>query len=199
MIKSKKELSFYLNEDAKRNNCKGFLRYIALLLLGNECACAFRYIKCMRKCEYHLNNSQHSLFHKTFYHWYKIRLSRIGLKYNIRIHPNTCGYGLRLMHLSGGGGVILNIKSCGNYCGFNAGVLLGNIDSQDNRPILGNYVAFGPGAKAFGKLTIGDNVFVAPNAVVTKDVPDNAIVGGVPAKILKYKTDNNIMEKYEKG
>ena len=82
---------------------------------------------------------------------------------------------------------MLNIKKCGNYCGFNAGVLLGNIDSQDNRPILGDYVAFGSGAKAFGKISIGNNVFVAPNAVVTKDVPDNVIVGGIPATILKIK------------
>ena len=46
-------------------------------------------------------------------------------------------------------------------------------------------MAFGPGAKAFGKIIIGNNVFVAPNAVVVKDVPDNTIVGGVPAKIIK--------------
>lgn len=94
------------------------------------------------------------------------------------------------MHLSGGGGILLNIKKCGNYCGFNAGVLLGNIDNQDNRPILGDYVAFCPGAKAFGKITIGNNVFVAPNAVITKDIPDNVVVGGIPAKILKEKATN---------
>lgn len=54
-------------------------------------------------------------------------------------------------------------------------------------PTLGDYVAFAPGAKAFGDIKIGNNVFVAPNAVVTKDVPDNVIVGGVPAKIIKKK------------
>ena len=58
---------------------------------------------------------------------------------------------------------------------------------EKNRPTLGDYIAFGPGAKAFGKLSIGNNVFVAPNAVVTKDVPDNVIVGGIPVKILKTK------------
>lgn len=52
---------------------------------------------------------------------------------------------------------------------------------------MGDYVGFGPGAKAFGKIIIGNNVFVAPNAVVVKDVPDNCIVGGVPAKIIKSK------------
>ncbi len=82
---------------------------------------------------------------------------------------------------------VLVLKKCGNYCGFNAGTLIGTKDGDANRPIIGDYVAFGPGAKAFGKMTIGSNVFVAPNAVVTKDVPDNCIVGGIPAKILKYR------------
>ena len=140
----------------------------------------------MRYCEYHLNNISNPL-QKIFYYFYRVKLSRLGLLYNIQIAPNTCGYGLRLMHLSGGGGILLNIKKAGNYCGFNSGVLLGNIDNQDNRPTLGDHVAFGPGAKAFGRITIGNNVFVAPNAVVTKDVPDNVIVGGIPAKIIKSK------------
>ena len=34
-------------------------------------------------------------------------------------------------------------------------------------------------------VTIGNNVVVAAGAVVTKDVPDNCVVGGVPAKIIK--------------
>jgi serine O-acetyltransferase len=91
------------------------------------------------------------------------------------------------MHLSGGGDCRIGADKVGNYCGFNAGVLIGTKDSLENRPVLGDHVAFGPGAKAFGKLTIGNNVFVASNAVVTKDVPDNCIVGGIPAKVLKYK------------
>ena len=91
------------------------------------------------------------------------------------------------MHLSGGGGVRIEAKQVGNYCGFNAGVLIGQKDGEDNRPIIGNHTAFGPGSKAFGNLHIGNNVFVAPNAVVTKDVPDNCIVGGIPAKIIKQK------------
>ena len=89
-----------------------------------------------------------------------------------------------------GGGILLNARKIGKYCGFNAGVLIGNIDSQDNTPIIGDHVAFGPGSKAFGKIVIGNNAFVAPNAVVTKDVPENAIVGGVPAKVIKMKESN---------
>lgn len=186
MIKTKEDLHFYLKEDAKRNAIQSKLKYWIKIFAGNENACAYRYVKCMRHCEYHLNNSR-NLFHRICFYIYRFKLSKLGRKYSIQIALNTCGYGLRLMHLSGGGGILLNIKKSGNYCGFNSGVLLGNIDSQDNRPTLGDYVAFGPGAKAFGKINIGNNVFVAPNAVVTKDVPDNVIVGGIPAKILKMK------------
>lgn len=98
------------------------------------------------------------------------------------------------MHLSGGGGILLNVNMIGNYCGFNSGVILGD-NGKDALPTVGNHVAFAPGAKAFGKIIIGDNVFIAPNAVVNKDVPDNCIVGGVPAKVIKFKEQtNNIKE-----
>ena len=43
------------------------------------------------------------------------------------------------------------------------------------------------GCKVVGKITVGNNVIIAPNSVVVKDVPDNAIVSGIPAKILKFK------------
>ena len=41
--------------------------------------------------------------------------------------------------------------------------------------------------KFLGGVIIGDNVTIAPNAVVVKDVPDNCVVAGVPAKIIKFK------------
>ena len=45
-------------------------------------------------------------------------------------------------------------------------------------------------------VTIGKNSVVAAGAVVTKDVPDNAVVGGVPAKIIKYLDENEQKEIY---
>lgn len=185
MIQTREDLRFYLKEDGKRNGCgKGYFNYLFRLFSRNENAFAFRYLKVLRHCEYHYN--QKSFLHKLAYYVYSYKKSRLGGKYNIQIPLNKTGYGLRIMHLSGGGGVLLNVNKIGNYCGFNAGVLLGD-NGEDAVPTLGDHVAFAPGAKAFGKITIGSNVFVAPNAVVTKDVPDNCIVGGVPAKILKYK------------
>ena len=46
-----------------------------------------------------------------------------------------------------------------------------------------------------GGVTIGDGAIVAMGAVVTKDVPPYAIVGGVPAKIIRYRFNNEIIEK----
>lgn len=43
------------------------------------------------------------------------------------------------------------------------------------------------GCKVYGGIRIGNNVTVAAMAVVTHDVPDNCVVAGIPAKILKYK------------
>lgn len=187
MIKTKADLALFLREDAKRNSKpKSKIKYYWRLISGNENAHICRYLRCLRYYEYHFNNSE-SVFHKLLKVYYGFRLSRFELRYSVRIRPNTCGYGLRIMHLSGGGGCRIGADKVGNYCGFNAGVLIGTKDSLENRPVLGDHVAFGPGAKAFGKLTIGNNVFVASNAVVTKDVPDNCIVGGIPAKVLKYK------------
>lgn len=83
-------------------------------------------------------------------------------------------------------GLYLNVKKVGNLCSFNAGVLIGE-KGKGQTPTIGNNVSFGTGSKAYGDINIGDNVFVAPNSVVTHDVPAKCIVAGIPAKILKYK------------
>ena len=50
---------------------------------------------------------------------------------------------------------------------------------------IGNDVWIGMGAKILPGVTIGNNVVVAAGAVVNKDVPDNSIVAGVPAKVIR--------------
>ena len=55
---------------------------------------------------------------------------------------------------------------------------------------IGNDVWIGGNATILPGVTIGDNVVVAAGAVVTKDVPDNCVVGGVPAKMIKEIEDD---------
>lgn len=100
------------------------------------------------------------------------------------IGPNMIGLGLYIAQ-NIEGGVIINYISMGSNCSVNVGVVVGNNGSSDKRPIIGDNVALTTGCKLYGKIRIGNNVTIAPNSVVFKDLPDNAIATGIPAYILK--------------
>lgn len=61
--------------------------------------------------------------------------------------------------------------------------------------IIGNDVWIGMRAIVMNGVTIGDGAVIGAGAVVTKDVPPYAIVGGVPAKIIKYRFPKTVIEK----
>ena len=63
--------------------------------------------------------------------------------------------------------------------------------------IIGNDVWIGQRAMVMGGITIGNGAVIGAGAVVTKDVPPYAIVGGVPAKIIRYRFPNDVIEKLE--
>lgn len=60
---------------------------------------------------------------------------------------------------------------------------------DDERPVIGDNVTLGSNVCIIGNIRIGNNVIVGAGSVVTKDVPDNSVVVGNPAKILKKKTE----------
>jgi len=107
----------------------------------------------------------------------------------IEIHPKAkIGKNLFIDH--GMGVVIGETSEIGDNVTIYHGVTLGgispSIDSDKQRnvkrhPTLKNNVGVGSGAQILGPISIGENAKVGANAVVTKDVPDNAVMVGIPA------------------
>lgn len=68
---------------------------------------------------------------------------------------------------------------------------------QTKRTVIGNDVWIGHGVSIKQGVTIGDGAVVATGAVVTKDVPPYAIVGGVPAQLIKYRFSQDVINRLE--
>jgi serine O-acetyltransferase len=106
----------------------------------------------------------------------------ISIPFTARIGP-----GLYIGHF---GGIILSPETVlGENCNISQGVTIGQAGREGKQltPIIGDRVYIGPGAKIFGGIKIGNDVAIGANAVVTKDLPDNAVAVGVPAKIVSYE------------
>jgi len=76
----------------------------------------------------------------------------------------------------------------GNNCNISQGVTIGVSGRGEKRgvPVIGNNVYIGVNAVIVGKIKVGNNALIAANSLVNKDVPDNAVVMGVPAEIVNY-------------
>ena len=99
----------------------------------------------------------------------------------IEIHPGA-RIGKRLVIDHGTGIVIGETAEIGDDCLLYQGVTLGGTgkDIGKRHPTLGNNVMVGAGAKVLGPIHVGNNARIAANAVVLREVPDNATVVGVP-------------------
>lgn len=115
-------------------------------------------------------------------------LRHYRFKYGIEIYRGTqIGPGFYIGHF---GAIVVNRDAIiGENCSIHHCVTIGIAGSGTNRgvPVIGDNVDINPGAKVFGKIVIGDNVTIGANAVVNKSVGDNAVVAGVPFKIIKFK------------
>ena len=94
------------------------------------------------------------------------------------------GGGFYIQH---GFSTVVTAERIGENCWVNQQVTIGY--KRDGRPTLEDNVRVYCGAKVIGKVTMKRNSIAGANAVVVADVPENAVVGGVPAKVLKYNDE----------
>ena len=86
----------------------------------------------------------------------------------------------------------LGAARIGDNCTIMQGVTLGTSEPDmgftvSERPVIGNHVLIGAGAKVIGHITVGDHAKIGANAVVLRDVPAFSLAVGVPATVAPLK------------
>lgn len=158
----------------------------------------FRFTVLLRTCQY-MAFSRLRMLWMPVYLLFRLMLRHYQFKYGISIH-HTCnvGPGLYIGHF---GDIIVNPSSTiGVNCNLSPGVLLGLSYNSDTcrfeYPRLGNCVAVTNSVKIIGGVTMGDWSMAAPASVITKDVPPQAVVAGIPAHILNYNSSRQYVGSF---
>ncbi len=143
-----------------------------------------------------------------FGRWFYIRKIRIipsickrltFLLYNCDI-PLSVEFKRGTYLYKGGMGIIIHGKSSiGENVAIGSHVTIGGNYGSGSVPKLGNDILIAPGVCILGDVKIGNNCILGANAVVLKDVPDNTVVAGIPAKEIKRLAPGYVKMAYFSG
>ena len=137
------------------------------------------------------------VFEKTFRNLFYWRIGKLKYLMWYWLWPHPCftiathmkvGKGFKCIHPFS---TIVNAECIGDNFTVRNNVTIGNNKSGE-RPTIGNNVSINANAVVVGPITIGDNVTIGAGAVVTKSVPDNCVIVGNPAFILR---ENGVIVK----
>jgi serine O-acetyltransferase len=161
--------------DLYRHAGKADLRTLVKCMIHSP---GFRFTYFFRKCSAQQTRSP-------LWWFYKLMHRRCYYKFGFQIPAGTkIGKGLYIAHF---GNVVVHVNAVlGENCNLAHGVTIGqaNRGKRKGCPTIGNKVWFGVNAVVVGKIIVGDNVMIAPNAFVNFDVPPNSIVLGNPARVI---------------
>lgn len=136
----------------------------------------------VRKLVKYFRKGKKSFFYRILFTLHK-RMHQNEIPWNTEIGP-----GLYIFHAYG---ITINCHAkIGKNCALSKNVLIGQElrGTRKGSPTLGDSVYVGLGAAIVGKVTIGNDVLIAPNAFVNCDVPSHSVVFGNPC-IIKHKDD----------
>lgn len=177
-MKFKEYKTLILSDLFRYKGERGFVAFLSRMTFGYT----FPFNFWFRTCQYLKSNP---VLNFPLYYLARLILNHYIYKFGILITPGTqIGTGLFIAHF---GGIVVNPESkVGNNCTLSQGVTLGVAKRGKNMgvPVVGNNVYIGPGAKIVGGVKIGDNVAIGANCVVTHDIPDNAVVVGIPGRVI---------------
>ncbi len=130
-----------------------------------------------------------------FYPLARLRHRHLSKKYGIQIsHKCKIGYGFYIGH---GIGIVINPRTViGNNVNISHFLSIGSAEGA--HAVIGDNVYIAPHVSIVDCVHVGNNSTIGAGAVVVKDVPENATVVGVPAKVISYETPGRyIKHPYE--
>ena len=181
-IWSIRELKDFLSYEKKQYGLKeGLISTIKRKISGNEIDAIWKFQRRLRLTEYYKNCG-----HVLFYRISQLVLNRLQNRYGLHIRINTCGKGLKIMHL---GPILVNGRAqIGNNCALHINTSIVAQGVSDDVPIISDDVVIGVGAVVLGNVFIAKGIAIGANAVVNKSFYEEGIaIAGVPAR----KISNN--------
>ncbi|HEX8612561.1 MAG TPA: serine acetyltransferase [Telluria sp.] len=126
-----------------------------------------------------------SLLWKPVYVAARVMHKHYTFKFGISIPFDTrIGPGFYIGHF---GGIVVNSQAViGRNCNISQGITIGQLNRGERKgvPTLGDNIYVGPGAVIVGAVTIANGCAIGANAVVTRDLGENSVAVGIPAKVI---------------